>query len=233
MFGGFMIDKFKKKFSDLHPQHVRHHTIQSRSSQNIQSPQIIQTPRIPMVFHFIWLGPKPIPTQYITTWMTFHPKWQIIIWTDNNLPRLINQSLFEKSKVYAQKADILRYELLWNCGGIYVDIDFECLRNIESLIQGILRFAAYQKEKEINNAIIGSIAKDDWMFSIIKNLARFFREEYGAETGPNLITDQTINREDVIIFPKELFYPYLWYEREQSKGPFPNSYGVHHWMKTW
>jgi len=188
---------------------------------------------IPMIFHFIWLGPKPMPTKYTTTWITLHPKWKIMLWNDNNLPKMINQHLFEKSKYYSQKSDILRYEILWNYGGVYLDVDFECTRNIESLLKGVARFAAFQREKEINSAILGSTPKDNWMLSIIEKLPYFFKEKYRAETGPNLVTDRTINRRDVTVFQKELFYPYLWNEPEKAKGPFPNSYGVHHWSKLW
>jgi mannosyltransferase OCH1-like enzyme len=166
--------------------------------------------------------------------MALHPKWKIMLWNDNNLPTMINQHLFEKSKYYAQKADILRYEILWNYGGVYLDVDFECIRNIESLLKGVERFAAFQREKEINNAIIGSIPKDNWMLSIIEKLPYFFKKDkFGAETGPKLITDRTIDRRDVTVFQKELFYPYLWYEPEKANGPFPNSYGIHHWLKSW
>jgi mannosyltransferase OCH1-like enzyme len=33
------------------------------------------------------------------------------------------------------KSDILRYEVLHKLGGVYVDFDFLCLKNIEPLLQ--------------------------------------------------------------------------------------------------
>ena len=38
---------------------------------------------------------------------------------------------------FGEKSDILRLEILYQMGGIYVDMDFECLQNMDNLLQMI------------------------------------------------------------------------------------------------
>src|SRR5688572_30025403 len=95
--------------------------------------------RIPRTFHRIWLG-GGMPQQYELygeSWLHWHPQWRMITWTENNLPPLQNQRQFDDAGIWAQKADIARYEILYRYGGVYIDTDFECLQNIEDLLEGI------------------------------------------------------------------------------------------------
>lgn len=104
--------------------------------------------RIPKVIHVIWLGPKAFPTSSIKNlqlWKKFHPDWLFKFWTDfNERPcpiegmekHIIKDSDFEKlgrfyhqSKNYAEKSDLLRYEILFREGGVYIDHDIECYRS--------------------------------------------------------------------------------------------------------
>lgn len=86
--------------------------------------------RIPKIIHQIWLG-SPIPAKYfawMSTWMHWHG-WEYKLWTDENIQSfpLYNQELYDKATNFGEKSDILRLELLLHYGGIYVDIDFECV----------------------------------------------------------------------------------------------------------
>ena len=37
----------------------------------------------------------------------------------------------------AERADVLRYEILRRHGGVYVDVDVECLRPLDDLLTGV------------------------------------------------------------------------------------------------
>jgi hypothetical protein len=106
---------------------------------------------VPKVIHFIWLGPKPFPresVENVRSWIAHHPDWTIKFWTDRERPLPHKQmhlcqvqdlqfiKLFEcykKSDNYAEKSDLLRYELLYQEGGIYVDHDIKCFKSFELL----------------------------------------------------------------------------------------------------
>src|SRR5204863_264320 len=61
-----------------------------------------------------------------------------------------------------ERADILRLELLWRYGGVYIDTDFECLKPIDELLEGVefftglLKRAGPSKPARVNNAIFGA-----------------------------------------------------------------------------
>jgi hypothetical protein len=101
---------------------------------------------IPKIMHFIWIGPNEIPNiyiDYIESWITKHSDWKFCFWNDNNIPKLINQEYYDNTDVYAMKADILRYELLYFMGGVYVDCDFICFKNIENIIDYLILYLQY------------------------------------------------------------------------------------------
>ena len=128
---------------------------------------------IPKIMHFIWIGKNIIPDlyiYYIESWIKNHEDWLFFFWNDNNIPKLINQKEYDNSNTYAMKADILRYELLYIFGGIYIDCDFLCLKNIESLIENYKGFSAYESEEFVAIGIMGFVENDKILENIIKYL---------------------------------------------------------------
>ena len=61
--------------------------------------------------------------------MKYHPDWEYKLWTDETVKEitLINQELFDKAKNYGEKSDILKWELVYRFGGVYIDTDMEAL----------------------------------------------------------------------------------------------------------
>ena len=107
--------------------------------------------RIPKIVHFIWIGPRPFPresVENIRTWIAKNPDWTFNFWTDRARPlpspsmqlRMIQdvtllklQECFAKSDNYGEKSDLLRYEILYREGGVYVDHDVKCFQSFEAL----------------------------------------------------------------------------------------------------
>lgn len=103
--------------------------------------------KIPKVIHFIWLGPKPFPRESIENvrgWIANHPDWKVKFWTDRIRPLphpqmelcLLNQFTFCKLEPFfyqsdnmAERSDVLRYEILFQEGGVYVDHDVKCIKS--------------------------------------------------------------------------------------------------------
>ena len=59
---------------------------------------------IPQIFHRIWLGDKEMPEEFVyygETWKKLHPSWKIKLWTEENIPKLINQEAFDNAKLVA------------------------------------------------------------------------------------------------------------------------------------
>lgn len=107
--------------------------------------------KIPKKIHLIWIGPKNFPIdslQNVLSWKKLHPDWDFYFWTDRKrfvpIDGLISRSIqdidfkglekqFNQSINYAEKADILRYLILAEEGGIYIDHDAYCLQTFEEL----------------------------------------------------------------------------------------------------
>lgn len=105
--------------------------------------------KIPKVVHFIWLGPRPFPPQSVTnvrSWIAKNPDWIFKFWTDRpreapchgmetillkEYPFPFLSRCYALSKNWGEKSDILRYEILYEQGGIYVDHDASCLTPFE------------------------------------------------------------------------------------------------------
>lgn len=103
--------------------------------------------KIPKLLHFIWVGPRNFPPKsipYLRSWIEKHPDWTVYFWTDRDRPlphpamkrrdllELKDSKLFcyvDKTDNYAEKADLMRYEILFQEGGIYVDHDMKCFKS--------------------------------------------------------------------------------------------------------
>jgi len=122
-----------------------------RSIQYLNHPPIHT---IPKTIHFIWIGPKPFPEKSIAnllSWTNHHPTWKIFFWTDmeDRKPpvegmekRLLSNSdfglcqhLVEASTSWIEKADLLRYSIIYTEGGVYADHDVECIRPFDPLVE--------------------------------------------------------------------------------------------------
>jgi mannosyltransferase OCH1-like enzyme len=118
--------------------------------------------RMPRIFHQIWLGPNPFPEEYAAyqqTWLDHHPAWQLRFWTEDSLPkRLRRPEAAERLRVPAERADILRLEVVWRYGGVYLDTDLECLKPIEPLIEDADFFTVLRGSGIADNYFFGATA---------------------------------------------------------------------------
>lgn len=96
--------------------------------------------RIPKVIHYFWFGKKEKPPIYhkcIESWKKYCPDYEIKEWTEDNFDININPYVSEayKKEKYAFVSDYARFYILYNYGGIYLDIDVEILKNIDEFLQ--------------------------------------------------------------------------------------------------
>lgn len=87
---------------------------------------------IPEVIHRIWLD-EPMPdifTRFGKQWQDTHPHYQLVDWCHtSDLPALNNQDLYDRARELVPRdwvrfrSDLVRLELIWQLGGVYVDTD--------------------------------------------------------------------------------------------------------------
>jgi inositol phosphorylceramide mannosyltransferase catalytic subunit len=187
---------------------------------------------IPRVFHQIWVGPNPFPEElvgYQETWLRHNPGWELRLWTEENLPEgLRRPEIYERLRVPAERADMLRLEVVWMFGGVYMDADFECLRPIEPLIEDADFFAGYRKPGRVNNALFGAVAGHPLLARAIRELRP--RETYGPVdkegTGPRFLNRLVNESPEVTIFAPGFFYP-------RTPEARRSAYAYHHRARSW
>jgi mannosyltransferase OCH1-like enzyme len=143
------------------------------------------------------------------------------------------------------KSDLLKWEIIYRFGGVYADVDFECLQPLDELhylydfytayqpfdaffIQlGAALYAGYPGHPILKHCI--ETIKDDWheKGAPKKSGPVHFSKSFMATAGKNGSRD--------IAFPAFYFYPQgstqreLFYDEWVAGG----AYAIHHWAKSW
>lgn len=129
---------------------------------------------IPKKIHLIWLGSKR-PEKFnplVDEIKRINYDYDIIEWNDDNINfELINQNTFEKVKNFGSKSDILRYEILFKFGGIYMDYDFIQIKKFDDLLNNKFVAGAYKTcPNEVWNGLMMTCEGSEIMKKCINNL---------------------------------------------------------------
>lgn len=221
-------------------EHVRWLTGRAAASVEVAPPAPLPTARevrpttgspIPRILHRIWLGDAPLPEAYRAygeEWSRLHPGWEMRLWTDADAPR---PQGVERARNLAERADLIRYEILRRHGGVYVDTDVEALRPIDDLLVGVEAFAAYEVPGRLCNAVMGCIAGHPAIAELVELAA--VTVGYGHFPEATATTFATCILEahpNVTLFSADRFYPELW-DGRANQGEA--SYARHHWAQSW
>jgi inositol phosphorylceramide mannosyltransferase catalytic subunit len=187
---------------------------------------------LPRVFHQIWVGPDPFPDEFLPyqqSWLEHNPGWQLRLWTEDTLPEHARRpEIFEQLRNPAERSDILRFELLWQHGGIYTDCDFECLRPIEPLLDEVRFFAGYRKPGHLSNAILGATPHHPLVDRALDQIRP--RTTYGTldkdGTGPTFLDRLIATDPTATLFDHTVFYPRTLDQRRTA-------HAVHHKTRSW
>jgi len=214
----------------------------------------VSTNKIPKIIHQIWLGSE-FPQAYKewqSSWLKYNPGWEYLLWTEKeaNEFEFDNKEIYNQTTNFGAKSDILRYAILKKYGGMYIDTDFECLHNFDSLhsICDFYTGLIYSKEPYLGNGIIGCIPNHPIMDALCTSLSSSINEQTKINilnnSGPgkftacvfaNAFDENYIN----IIFPVTYFYPFpnnkLHIQNPKKKKKYykKETLAVHHWEVSW
>lgn len=191
---------------------------------------------VPAILHQTWKT-NVIPGElrrYVASWKRFNPSWEYRFWNDSTALTLVQRDYgwfmptFLKFRSGVERSDILRYILLHRFGGVYADLDMECLRSFTPLLaRGQVFLGAEPHEHArrqgrrnllLCNALMGSPPGDSFWLAVLRSLEQ---EVSGllswAEltpvdtTGPVFLTrlfeEHPEVFADVRIYPSSAFYP--------------------------
>lgn len=202
-----------------------------------------QATLIPRTFHQVWINDAcpVLPdaySAYAAAWLRLHPGWGYRLWNLDNLDfPLRRPELIPRCGSYAQVADVLRLEVLYRYGGVYIDTDFEPFKCIEPLLDGVRMFLCSEDGVTITQSIIGAEPSAPLVLRLLDGLPQHVGiEAPNLETGPSYVTRNLLTggfREGLTLFPTKYFYPYDWTEQHRSREYFPEAYAAHRYAHSW
>lgn len=186
---------------------------------------------IPRIIHQVWLGPSPFPERFAEFqegWRRLHPDWELRFWTEENLPEKLRCSaIAERLRSPVERCDLMRLEALWQFGGVYVDTDFECVRPLDPLLDGVDFFAGSIGPETVNHALMGSTKEHPIIDRALAEVRP--RTEFGyakEDTGPLFFNRILAEFPEATIFPSAYFHPVGDEERAAA-------YAIHHAERSW
>ncbi len=210
-------------------------------------------PIIPKIIHIIWVGPLSPPRIILRCFESikkYLPDWELKVWTDEDIEslNLYNKYYYDKEECYGAKADILRYELLYRFGGVYLDIDFVLLKPLDILHHTYEFYTSMMPgdcHDYIANGVIGCVPGHPIMKHCIETIKDDSDKGHLLlRTGPahfrksfySVMTTQKLDR--VVALPKSYFLPYDQFfqgksDEENARQIKPESFAVHYWANSW
>lgn len=209
---------------------------------------------IPKIFHYIWFGRKKVPhPDFIEGWQQLHPDWEVKKWDEDNL-EVESESLYNalKTREWSNATNIARLFILQKEGGVYLDTDVEIVKSFDPFISHHA-FVGFQvgpgvRDSEMVNMAVFGAEKNHPCF---RELIPMAEKHPGMDTGHNQIargpavitsylrernlnfSEEVIEVADITIFPKKVFYPYLWNEKYTKDCISEETRAIHHWDLSW
>ena len=198
-----------------------------------------------MVIHYVWLGgnEKSKKIKYcMESWQKKCPDAKIIEWNESNYDVHKNPYIaeaYEQGK-YAFVADYMRFDILYNQGGVYMDTDVELLKDIEPLTKE--SFMGFERDGEVAPGLIMNAFGGE---ALIKEILDYYDAQESFTTDKTVVditteilvkhglkqdgTKQTVA--GFIIYPTEYFNPKGGdYGKEKITE---NTYSIHHYEASW
>ena len=226
---------------------------------------------IPFILHQI-AADEHIPahlTPFTQSWSHWNSDLKIQLWTDTTLRTFITKQAPEFLDIYngyrhgVCRADLGRYLVLQHFGGIYADLDCQCLKPIKPLLEGRQLVIAQEPEEHHNlstfresklkdlvcNAFIASTPNHPIWLDVLNELKKFNPKNVISSTnileatGPFLLSRIIANKPNYKhnLVPPELIYPFskndCWegkiFDLKVWSERTQRSYVVHHWDGSW
>lgn len=182
--------------------------------------------------------PEQTTDEVETFWLRIvelHPDWRCVTMRDP-----LDEAMFPMTAQHwhrcskgAQLAGLVRLELLYRYGGVYLDSDVELYQPLDPL-RYCRAFAAWEDARTVPDAVIGCVPRHP-AIALALDVAIDSLEGGPWASGPGALTAVFPGREDVLLLPPASFYPYHYSERhrrhEDHRAPY--TFGAHHWAASW
>lgn len=181
-------------------------------------------------------------------WQETHPRWSAYTWRDPldaaSFP--ISSHVWPHVTSGAQLAGLVRLEVLYHRGGIYLDSDVDPgRRTLDALREVGPVWVCSEDGRHLTDAVIGAEHEHpavrralDRAVQMIEVAVADGEPVPGAQaTGPLNLTEAWRGRDDVTVLAARCFYPYSYTQRDEMADvdalDWHDSFGVHRWAFSW
>lgn len=207
---------------------------------------------VPKIIHYCWFGDEP-PSENalraIESWKKYAPGFEI---------RCCDESVLDlggiswtrdayKAKKYAFVADYARFRMVYDYGGVYMDLGSELVRDITELVETSSPFSALEERtRTVSSGLVLAAPPHDPL--IAEMLARY--ESAVFQDDPDFLGKHTVNhmftrlfeergfvQEDSLqmvgdwtILPSRAFNPVYGFCGYHIKG---DTYSIHRYSASW
>ncbi len=178
---------------------------------------------IPKIIHQIWIGPKPAPINLMNTWKEKHLDFEYIYWNEEEFVnrgfKFKCQDKIDEIEEINGKADIMRWEILYKFGGIFLDADSICIEPFDNELLNKKCFAGWEQEEVRRGLIATGTMGFPPKHPLLKEAVHWIlNNEVSQEkamlmawqsVGPGLLSRMynTGKFDDLFIFPSYTFLP--------------------------
>jgi mannosyltransferase OCH1-like enzyme len=188
---------------------------------------------IPPILHRVWPGGGTIPYRfeaYWKHWKYLHPSWAPHTWTGEEF-ELITQRFYDLQDNFGAMSDLLRLEVLYRCGGVYVDTDMEPLGSLDPIAQVMRCFAGATVGGGPSNAIMGCEAGHPAILHLLEEIQRkeprcLTPAQIPNVTGPDLL----LNAWKCLPYVSIIDLSILGCEPDEARD---GTLAVHHRTRRW
>lgn len=171
---------------------------------------------IPKILHQTWKN-ADLPgnfRQWRGTWLKHHPGWTCRFYADEDCLDFIRSTCPDWLAMYtgfknpAQRADLFRYLVVLHCGGVYADMDMECFKPLDPILEGekavfgveahvtkaFQRELGYREPCQVANCIFGAAPGHIFLKMILARIKRCAARTVVSDTdveditGPRMVT---------------------------------------------
>lgn len=121
--------------------------------------------KIPKIIHYCWFGGNKKPADIekcIESWKRYLPDWKIIEWTEDNydVHKYQYTSDAYRLKKWAFVSDMARLDILYQYGGVYLDVDVEFIKDLPENYLNYDGFCGFEHTATIAPGLIFGIKKE-------------------------------------------------------------------------
>jgi hypothetical protein len=213
---------------------------------------------IPRIIHQTWKTDQ-VPEKFrpfSNTWKKYNPDWSYRFWNDRDLLEFVAAhypsylDLFCSYPKGVQRADAARYMLLHHFGGLYADMDAECVQSLDALQPETRVILCEEPETHwaqtttprglpimLFNGVMASPPNHPFWLHLLKRMDETRHASNVLDsTGPCLLTGAVLsypNPQELRIEGAHFFNPIDTHGNPASDPNADECYAIHHWAGTW